>query len=112
MIVDPRSPPLVIECSYDPADADKDAKARLGSIVRNGNREIKTAASVHIPQEFRTGSSSTKDDLIDGAEIRFALHQKSNDDSTRRWPSSGFITGKTRDLAALLSAASLPKEAD
>ena len=108
MIVDPRSPPLVIECSYDAADADKDAITRLGAIVRNGNREIKTAVSVHIPQPFRTNASA-KDDLIAGAEIRFALYQKANG-AARRWPSAGFITGETRDLAALLSAASLPKE--
>ncbi len=98
----------MIECSWDSADADKDAVARLGATVRHGRREIKTAVSVHIPVPFRS-SESARDDLIAGAEIRFALHQKA-DDGPRRWPADGFVSGGIQDLAALLSAASLPKE--
>ena len=108
LIIDPRLPPLVIECSFDAADANQDASARLGDIVKSGNSEVKTALSVYIPKSFRS-SASPKYDLSAGAEIGFALYQKTDAD-TRRWPGEGFLQGKVADLSALLAAASLPKE--
>lgn len=108
LIVDPRSPPSVIECSYSATDADKDAVDRLGAVVKNGRREIKTSVSLHVPSSFQSGES-TKDDLLAGADIRFAIYQKT-DDVPRRWPASGFVEGDVWSLATLLSAASLPKE--
>ena len=71
LILDPHSPPCVVECSYDPADADRDAAARLGMAVKSGRREIRTAISVHVPASFQCGDC-TKDDLSAGACIRTA----------------------------------------
>ena len=102
LIVDPRSPPSVIECSYSATDADKDAVDRLGAVVKNGRREIKTSVSLHVPSSFQSGES-TKDDLLAGADIRFAIYQKT-DDVPRRWPASGFVEGDAWSLATLLSA--------
>ena len=108
LINDPRLPPLAIECSYGATDADQDASARLGVVLKDGRRKVKTAVSVHIPESFRSRPSPEKD-LITGTKIRFSLHQKT-DDNTRRWPVEGFLKGKVADLSALLAAASLPKE--
>ena len=108
LILDPRSPPSVIECSFDAADANKDASSRLGLITKNGRREIRTSISVHIPTLFRS-SASPEDELNAGAEIGFALYQKANND-IGRWPDNGFIQSSTPDLAAFLTATSLPKE--
>ena len=108
LIVDRRAPPSVIECSYDAADADKDAVARLGAIVKSGHREIKTSVSLHIPSSFQS-TDATKEDLIAGANIRFAIYQKT-ETAPRRWPKIGFVEGDVWSLATLLSAASLPKE--
>lgn len=109
LIVDPRSPPLAIECSYGAADANKDAKERLGLPV-TGHGEIKTAISLHIPESFRRlSSASARDALNNGTPIRYAIHQRV-DDGVRRWPEAGFIEGSVQDLAALLATTSLPKE--
>ena len=108
LIVDRRAPPSVIECSYDATDADKDAVARLGEIVKDGHREIKTSVSLHIPSSFQS-TDARKEDLIAGADIRFAIFQKT-ETAPRRWPDKGFVEGDVWSLATLLSAASLPKE--
>ena len=108
LIVDPRSPPSVIECSYVATDADKDALARLGAVVKDGRREIKTSVSLHIPSSFQS-REATKEALIAGAKIRFAIYQKT-ETTPRRWPDKGFVEGDVWSLATLLSAASLPKE--
>jgi len=108
LILDPRSPPSVIECSFDAADADTDASSRLGLVVKDGHREIQTAISVHIPSSFQV-SASPRDDLKIGTDIGFALYQKVHN-AVRRWPESGFIKGRVSHLAAFLSAALLPKE--
>ena len=108
LIVDRRAPPSVIECSYDAADADKDARARLGNFVKDGHREIKTSVSLHIPSSFQS-IDAKKEDLIAGANVRFAIYQKA-EAAPRRWPAKGFVEGDVWSLATLLSAASLPKE--
>ena len=114
LVLDPEFPPVVVETSFDAADADKDAIARLGVGVRRGNRQIRTAVAVHIPERYRRlDRESSFEDLKNGARIRYALHQARPKDiapSSRRWPSVGFLQGGVSDLAALLSAAAMPKE--
>ena len=110
LIIDPRMPPCVIECSYGKADADKDAKAKLRAVVRSGRRVVRTCIAVHIPSRFR-GSQTRREDFLDGAKFGFAVHQQADKDSEpRRWPDKGFIKGNVRDLATLISSVSLPKE--
>ena len=111
LILDPRSPPSVIECSYDPKDADKDAKARLGAETKKGRRMIKTCISLHIPQKFKT-EEATKEGLLKGDKFRFAIYQKTDGKGgePHRWPEIGFVEGDVWSLTALISAAALPKE--
>ena len=108
LILDPRSPPFVIECSYDPKDADKDAMARLGAETKKGRRMIKTCISLHVPQKFKT-EEATKEGLLQGDKFRFAIYQKTDGDP-HRWPEAGFVEGDVWSLTALISAAALPKE--
>lgn len=119
LVLDHHTPPVVVECSFDGADADSDAAARLGARVRIGRLQIRTVVSVHIPEVFRDRElRSTTDALKSGARIRYALHQLVTDlssedaasDGFRRWPAAGFLEGSVNDLASLLSAAALPKE--
>ncbi len=118
LVLDHHTPPVVVECSFDEADADRDAAARLGARVRIGRLQIRTAVSVHIPEPFRARElRSAIEALKNGARIRYALHQLVSDPgsgpapgSFRRWPATGFLEGAVYDLAALLSAAALPKE--
>ena len=108
LILDSRLPPVVIESSYDALDADRDAIQKLGLVVKHGQRLIRTAIAIHIPEEFRT-RSSVYDDLKSGTKFRFALHQIAKGEF-RRWPPQGFIAGDVHRLAALVKSASLPKE--
>ncbi len=98
----------MVECSFDQADANRDAQARLGLKTKTGHREVLAAIAVHVPEQFRS-SISPKDDLVAGTQIGFALYQKI-DETNRRWPDKGFVSGQARDLATLVTAASLPKE--
>ncbi|MYB35458.1 MAG: hypothetical protein F4X92_10165 [Gammaproteobacteria bacterium] len=108
LIVEPRFPPVVIECSFSASDADQDAQSRLGLSVANGFSEIKTALSVHVPALFQS-AKSPKDDLAGGASIGYALYHRTGEE-IRRWPDQGFIEGSVYDMASLLSSAILPKE--
>ena len=110
LIIDPRMPPCVLECSYGKADADNDAKAKLRAVVKSGRRVVRTCIAVHIPSRFRD-SQTRREDFLDGAKFGFAVHQQADKDSEpRRWPDQGFIKGNVRDLATLISSVSLPKE--
>lgn len=115
LIMDPSAPPVVIECSYDVADAHGDAESRLGLHTERAGLPIRTACAVHIPESFRSSLSvsEVRDTLIRGTRIGYALHQKvglDDDQSLRQWPSSGLLSGTVRDLTALLPAAAQPKE--
>ncbi len=108
LIVEPRFPPVVIECSFSASDANQDAQSRLGLSVANGFSEIKTALSVHIPTLFQS-SQSPMDELAGGTSIGYALYHKT-EEGIRRWPDQGFIKGSVQDMTSLLSSAILPKE--
>lgn len=115
LIIEKASPPVVIECSFDGADADMDARARLGRRTAQGLLEIKTAVAVRVPPENRLRSQmEIERALSEGDLIHYALHQKIADGegkaAKRRWPSRGFLAGSVHDVAALLPAAALPKE--
>ena len=53
LILDPQSPPLVIETSYDGADADQDAQARLGKVPLGRTEPIRFAVAVEVQDRFR-----------------------------------------------------------
>ena len=119
LVLDRYAPPVAVECSFDGADADRDAAARLGARLKLGRLQIRTAAAVHVPDLYRTHAlDAAAAALKSGARIRYALHQSVADSGSeraaartiRRWPARGFLEGAVRDLAALLSAAALPKE--
>ena len=115
LIMDRSAPPVVIECSYDPADAHGDAESRLGLHTERGRLLIRTACAVHIPPSFRRSLSvsEVRDTLVEGERIGYALHQAIDLEQTRQlrqWPSSGLLQGTVRNLTALLPAAAQPKE--
>ena len=112
LIVDDRLPPVVIECSYDKADADKDAEAKLCAVTKAGRRVVHTCIAVHIPPKF-TKKEAMREDFLGGEQFGFAVyHMKDENSEPRRLPEAekSFITGNLRDFATLISAVSLPKE--
>jgi len=113
LVVEKGAPPVVVECSFDGADADADAIARLGRRTAQGGLEIKTAVAARIPPANRLRSQAEIRRALAGGElIHYALHQKiaDGDAARRRWPLKGFLAGRVHDLAALLPAAALPRE--
>lgn len=110
LIVDHRLPPVVIECSFGKADANKDAKEELCAVTKDGRRVVHTCIAVHVPLDFKK-REAMREDFLGGAEFGFAVYQKKDEASEeRRWPEKGFIQGDVRDFATLISAVSLPKE--
>ncbi|MCY4158907.1 MAG: hypothetical protein OXF48_04790 [Bacteroidetes bacterium] len=119
LIHDGKFPPVILECSFEAADADIDAIKRLGVQVRQGGYLVHTTIALHIPERFRKEQGFTiADTLLGGAPLRYAVHQlldRHRQTSLanlyrRRWPGQGFIEGTIFDLAALLPAIGLPQE--
>lgn len=110
LILDHRIPPIVIECSYDKNDANKDAVKRLCAVAKSGRRMIHTCIAIHVPSKFK-GREAVREDFLGGEKFGFAVYQKKDKDSEpRRWPEKGFVKGDLWEFATLISAVSLPKE--
>ena len=113
LIDDPQMPAAAIEASFNPADADRDARDKLGRITKHGGRPLLAVLAVHIPEEYREFSAdSVYAKLKDGSkQIGYALHQSGfGDADNRRWPASGFIQGTVHDASRLIAAAAMPNE--
>ena len=113
LIDDPQMPAAAVETSFDPADADKDARGRLGQKTTRGGRELLAVLAVHIPEECRELSAGAVFVKLSGGSqhIGYALHQgRVSDGTRRRWPATGFIQGTVHDASRLISSAAMPKE--
>ena len=113
LIDDPQMPAAAIEASFNPADADRDARDRLGQSTTRGGRPLLAVLAVHILEECRELSAgSVYAKLKDGSQlIGYALHQSGlSDGPNRRWPVEGFIRGTVHDARRLISAAAMPNE--
>lgn len=98
-------PPVAIETSYVPRDADEDAKARLGKHYAKNGDEIKTAIAVELQKSHRNTARLSQRHVL-----RYAAHQKTSTDGHRRFPTQGFIEGSYEDVARLVASASVPRE--
>lgn len=111
LLRDGELPPLVIETSYQGADADGDAEARLGKKTISDGLEINTALAVWIPARFRNLSVKESTEALYAHALKYALFQRlPSAGDTRRFPAGGYLEGTVFDLSALLTAAVLPKE--
>ena len=102
--------PVVIEAERsNHAEAEADAKARLGRTVSQTGRQIETAIALVYPTELHS---------LDGPELReavrrtegleYALYTRQDGDAPDRLPSEGWIRGEVRDLAMLAHRAAAP----
>ena len=114
LVNDSTTPPVIIESSYKPKDADEDAHSRLGLKLASTGYQIESSVAVFIPECFRNYEIEKARDALLGEEpIYYALHQRVGrkpDYEFRRWVDDGFIEGTASDLAQLVSSASIPKE--
>ena len=119
LILDKRSPPVAIECSFGASDANDDASKRLGCMVGANGPKIQTTISLLIPPVFETEQIESIVELLrDEEPIQYAIYQRTTglydgiqeDKVPRRWPSRGFVDGTVSDMISLIPAAALPKE--
>ena len=113
LIDDPQMPAAAIEASYNPADADRDAQARLGQNTTRGGRPLLAVLALHIPEEYKgLSADSVYVKLKDRSQqIGYALHQSGlGDADNRRWPAEGFIQGTVHDASRLIATAAMPNE--
>lgn len=111
LVADPEMWPVAIEASFDGRDADRDASARLGLETTADGMQIETAIAVRIPESCRKWSRSRiAQELGEGTELAYAVHQRTGKGTSRRWPKRGFATGLAADLADLLPLVASPKE--
>lgn len=98
----PNMPPVAIECAYG-GDDGKDAAARIA----DESIPLDTAISVNIPFAFQAMTEQKAKAALDaGAEIGYKVLQRSG----YRFPQSGYLRGKVRDLAAFMQVASVSKD--
>ncbi|MCY4225981.1 MAG: hypothetical protein OXF06_14270, partial [Bacteroidetes bacterium] len=107
LIHDRLFPPVILECSFDARDADRDAIKRLGCETRQGRFRIHAAIALHMDDYFRQVQEfAIAEELLGGHPIQYAVHQlldrsgqiSISETRHRRWPSRGFIQGTVFDL--------------
>ena len=111
LIAAPDAWPVAIEASFDGRDADRDAEARLGLETADGGLPIETALAVRVPEACRSWSRSRiEQELREGSELAYAVHQRTRAGRPRRWPKAGFVAGTVADLVDLLPLVASPRE--
>lgn len=111
LIVEPNTPPIVIETEVLPAvTVEKEARSRLGRRLRSNAQPVYSSLSVRLPVRLRKLDGDRLSDALRAAsDIQFALHQgESADGEVSRWPSSGWLTGGVADLSAIVQQAAVP----
>ena len=105
LIESPFRQPVIVETEFAPASTvDKDATARLGTMLRSGGTGIEGVLAVMLPAKLRTGDLET----IEHASFRYATHYLDAGGNDRRWPSgSDWLEGGIDDLADAIEYLSL-----
>ena len=104
----PGGVPVIIETEFMPArSVETDATARLGKFLEYNGDLIEQTIAVQIPQELSRAPQKDLELLIEAAEFRYCTFSLQETDTAVRWPSEGWITGSTDDLAACIENVSL-----
>ena len=102
--------PVVIEAERsNHAEAEADAKARLGRTVSQTGRQIETAIALVYPTELHSLDGPDLRDAVRRTEgLEYALYTRRDGDAPDRLPTEGWIRGGVRDLAMLAHRAAAP----
>lgn len=106
--------PVIIECAFDSAGADKDAYDRLELELQNRQKVFATI-SLHISSEFKSIIHHEKvvDRLLKGedGDLKYAVYKYYNrTDSVVRFPRRGHIEGNLYGLADIIPKVALSTE--
>ena len=102
--------PVAIEAERSShANAEDDAKARLGRTVANTGRQIETAIALVYPPNLHSLDGSALRDAVDCTQnLEYALYTRRVGKPPDRLPSQGWIGGSVRGLAMLVHRAAVP----
>ena len=108
LVDDPRGRPIAVEAKFDAPNVGtalrKQVESRMGSIIDATGEEIEAGVSVVYP----TGTTNS---TLEGATLRYAVHQLAEDDAIR-WPEQEgeWIEGSVGDLADAIEIVSLSEK--
>ena len=106
LITAPDRAPVVIEAEFMPAaNAEQEAKDRLGLEVVDGHRPIEAAIALRYPQGLEF--SASMNEAMRDARLEYAVFHEAG----TRFPESGWLEGSPGDLAELARLVSVPQEA-
>ena len=106
LITAPDRAPVVIEAEFMPAaNAEQEAKDRLGLEVVDGRRPIEAAIALRYPAGLEF--SASMNEAMPTMRLEYAVFHA---DGTR-FPESGWLDGSPGDLAELARLVSVPQEA-
>ena len=106
LVTAPGRSPVVLEAEYMPAaNAEAEAKARLGLEVVATGRLIESAIALRYPEDLRSAGNLGKS--LSGSTISYCVVSEDED----RFPNSGWIEGGVGDLAELVRLVSVPQRA-
>ena len=106
LVAAPGRSPVVLEAEFMPAaNAEAEARSRLGLEVVATGRLIESVIALRYPEYLR-GSGNLAESLVD-ATISYCVVSEDED----RFPGSGWIEGGVGDLAELIRLVSVPQRA-
>ena len=108
LITAPGRSPVVVEAEYEPAaEAEEDARGRLGLEVEDGGRPVEAAVALRYPQAVRDAYDAGR--ALAEARLSWCVLREGG----VRFPESGWLEGSATDLADLIRLVSVPqKEVD
>ena len=106
MVTAPGRSPVVLEAEFMPAaNAEAEARSRLGLEVVATGRLIESAIALRYPDDMR--NSGNLAESLAAATISYCVVSEDED----RFPASGWIEGRVGDLAEIVRLVSVPQRA-
>ena len=109
LVNDPDMPPIVIESSVSAADAEADARKRLGNTLRKGGDVLEVAVGVVIPDDLLYCGRDEIRNIVPSCSLRYVLLVL-DCDNIRRFPASGMVEGTVADLADTIHSVAVSTE--
>ena len=108
--MEPGTSPVVVETEVMPAQTvEKDARDRLGQVLRQNGRPILSSVAVRMPAKLRN---------VEGAELAATIETESSfgfacftgrdPNAAIRWPTHGWMQGGVADLCLICKELGVP----
>ena len=104
-------PAVVIENEIAPANnVEEEARSRLGKMTGYGDF-VHIVVALCSPKELRTGGAKpSREKILAADNFQYALFSGDSEETAKRFPLSGWISGGVRDFAEFVFRAAFPKE--